>query len=57
MIVAQVTDDDVIKSAHTAEYVKELQNAQINVNLLLIRGVGHGGDLEEKAVQTIVDNL
>ncbi|KKR04154.1 MAG: hypothetical protein UT31_C0002G0023, partial [Parcubacteria group bacterium GW2011_GWF2_39_13b] len=57
LIVAQGADDDVIQSEHTAEYVKELQNAQVNVNLLLIRGVGHGGDLEEKTVQIIIDNL
>ena len=57
LIVAQGADDDVIQSEHTAEYVKELQNAQVNVNLLLIRGVGHGGDLEEKTAQIIIDNL
>lgn len=57
LIVVQGTDDNVIQGAHTVEYVKELQNAQVNVKLLLIRDVGHGGDLEEKAAQILVNNL
>jgi len=57
LLFVQGTDDDVIQSTHTAEYVKTLENTGVNVKLISIQKAGHGGDLEEKAVQILVDNL
>ncbi len=57
LLFIQGTDDGVIQSAHTDEYVKELQDARVNIKLISVQGGGHGGGLEEKAVQILVDNL
>lgn len=57
LLFMQGTDDDVIQSTHTAEYVKEIQDAGVNVKFISVQGAGHGGDLEEKAVQILMDNL
>lgn len=57
LIFVQGTEDDVILSKHTAEYVKMLQDSGANVKLIPVQNAGHGGDLEEKAVQTLVEIL
>ena len=57
LLFVQGTDDEVIQSTHTAEYVKELQDAEVDVKLISVQGAGHGWDLEEKAVQILVGNL
>lgn len=57
LLFVQGTNDEVIQSKHTAEYVKELKAALVNVKLMLVPGAEHGGYLEEKAVQLVMDNL
>ena len=57
LLFVQGTDDDVIQSIHTTEYVKILENAGVNLKLISVQKAGHGGDLEEKAVEILVGNL
>lgn len=57
LIFVQGTDDDVILSKHTVEYVEILRESQVNIKFISVKNAGHGGDLEEKAVQTLVDIL
>lgn len=57
LLFVQGTDDDVVQSVHTAEYVKILEDACVSVKLISIQGAGHGGELEEKAVQMLIDSL
>ncbi|MFA5173222.1 MAG: prolyl oligopeptidase family serine peptidase [Candidatus Paceibacterota bacterium] len=57
LLFLQGTDDDVIFDKHTSEYVNNLKKAGVEVEFILISGAGHGGDLEEKAAQTLVDSL
>lgn len=57
MIFVQGTADDVILSTHTAEYVAMLKDSGVDAELISIENAGHGEDLEEKAVQALVNIL
>ena len=57
LIFVQGTNDAVIRSVHTDEYVRNIQSIPINVKLIQVQGAEHGGDLEEKVAQTLVDTL
>lgn len=57
LLFIQGTDDDVIQNTHTIEYVKQLQDTGISAKFISVQGSGHGGDLEEKAVHILVNNL
>ena len=55
LLFVQGTDDDVIQSTHTVEYVKELQDKQIDAKCVSVSGAGHGGDLEEKVARMLLE--
>ena len=57
LIFVQGSKDNVIKDTDTTEYVKELKNNNIEAKLLLIPDAEHGGDLEDKSVQTLAGTL
>lgn len=57
LLFIQGTDDDVIQNTHTAQYMKELRDKQIEAKFVSVSGAGHGGDLEEKAIQTLLEIL
>lgn len=57
LIFVQGTDDEVILSEHTAEYVAMLKDSGVDAGLISIENAGHGEDLEEKAALMLLDVL
>ncbi len=57
LLFLQGTEDDVILSKHTAEYAEKLKKSGVSVKFISVQGAGHGGNLEEKAIQVLVNNL
>ena len=55
MIFVQGTDDEVILSKHTYEYVTMLKDSGIDARFISVENAGHGGDLEEKSVHALAD--
>ncbi|MDP3729773.1 MAG: prolyl oligopeptidase family serine peptidase [bacterium] len=57
LIFVQGSSDTVIKSDDTDEFVKKLEIAGVQPKLIMVPGAGHGGDLEDKAVDALVREL
>lgn len=57
LIFVQGTNDEVILSKHTVEYVAMLKGSGVDAKLISIENAGHGEDLEEKAARTLLDVL
>ena len=57
LLFVQGTADDVIRSEHTGEYVEALQGKGVDAKIITVSGAGHGGDLEDKAVDSLVSVL
>jgi len=57
LIFVQGSEDEVIRSNHTNEFVRILQNQGLQVKILTVAEAGHGSDLEDKTVDVILNEL